>query len=210
MMSAPFARAASTNAFTFGTLSAQRLRRSGVQVCTVKSMTRSAVSFGTSVTGLSAGGAGSLALFQSSMMVAKAAAQAANVTTVMAAAMARIEIKLRGSLSTSLLGTSLLGTSLLGTSLLGTSLLGMNPFGINPSRLARELTKMPPRILLGASRRDLPARRRGDDGGAQRPLFHDDKRGDADREETRRHGKDETESTDQLLGRSAHRSRDGH
>src|SRR5665213_380671 len=200
MMSAPFARAASTNAFTFGTLSAQRLRRSGVQVCTVKSMTRSAVSFGTSVTGLSAGGAGSLALFQSSMMVAACAAQAANVTTVMAAAMARIEIKLRGSLSTSLLGTSLLGTSLL----------GMNPFGINPSRLARELTKMPPRILLGASRRDLPARRRGDDGGAQRPLFHDDKRGDADREETRRHGKDETESTDQLLGRSAHRSRDGH
>src|SRR5665213_1445083 len=98
MMSAPFARAASTNAFTFGTLSAQRLRRSGVQVCTVKSMTRSAVSFGTSVTGLSAGGAGSSALVESSMVVAACVAEAVSVTAVVAVALARLETKLRGTL----------------------------------------------------------------------------------------------------------------
>src|ERR1700683_2771178 len=69
MMSAPLARASSTNFFTLGTESAQRLRRSTVQVCTVKSITRSAVVFGSSVTGLSCGGAGSLALYHSAMMV---------------------------------------------------------------------------------------------------------------------------------------------
>src|SRR5580700_5155828 len=87
MMSAPFARASSTNFLTLGTESAQRLRRSAVQVCTVKSITRSAVSFATSVTGLSCGGGGSLALLHSSMMVCAGAAVEA--ATAMAAAPAK-------------------------------------------------------------------------------------------------------------------------
>src|SRR5580698_8677368 len=86
MMSAPLARAASTKAFTFGTESAQRLRRSIVQVCTVKSITRSAVSFGTSVTGLSCGGVGSFAAYQSSMMVAPRAAPTVSAAAVTAIA----------------------------------------------------------------------------------------------------------------------------
>src|SRR5580704_10731591 len=69
MINAPCSRAASTNFFTFGTESAQRLRRSTVQVCTVKSITRSAVSFETRVTGLSAGGGGNFTWLQSSMTV---------------------------------------------------------------------------------------------------------------------------------------------
>src|SRR5580704_2788305 len=69
MISAPCSRAASTNFFTFGTESAQRLRFSGVQVCTVKSITSNAVSFGTIVTGLSCGGGGNLASLLSSTIV---------------------------------------------------------------------------------------------------------------------------------------------
>jgi hypothetical protein len=57
--SAPLWRAAATSLATFGTELAQRQRRCGVQVCVVKSMTRSAVSFGASVTGASAGGGAS-------------------------------------------------------------------------------------------------------------------------------------------------------
>src|SRR5580658_9934602 len=90
MINAPLARAASTNFFTFGTVSAQRLRFSGVQVCTVKSITSSAVSLGTSVTGLSCGGGGTLALVQSSMMVPARAVTAANSS---AAATAAIEVR---------------------------------------------------------------------------------------------------------------------
>ena len=93
MMSAPLARAASTKAFTFGTESAQRLRRSTVHVCTVKSMTRSAVSFGTSVTGLSCGGGGNFAAYQSSMMVAPCAATPASIAAM--TAIAAIEPTLR-------------------------------------------------------------------------------------------------------------------
>src|SRR6185437_13491043 len=77
MISAPLARAASTNFFTFGTEAAQRGRRACVQVCTVKSMTRSAVVLASSVTGLSCGGAGSFALDQSSMIVVSASAGSA-------------------------------------------------------------------------------------------------------------------------------------
>src|ERR1700720_3677372 len=86
MISAPCWRAASTNFFTFGTEPAQRLRRSGVQVCTVKSITSNAVSFGMSVTGLSAGGGGNLTWLQSSMTVWAHAGFAANsaATTVIA------------------------------------------------------------------------------------------------------------------------------
>ena len=62
--------------------------------------------------------------------------------------------------------------------------------------------------LLGSFRRGLAARRRGEDGGAQRPLLHNDKCGDADREKAGRHGKDKAESADKLLGRSAHRGTD--
>src|SRR5262249_1805015 len=54
---------------TFATERAQRGRRSLVQVCLVKSITSSAVSFAAIVAGLSAGGAGSLALAHSSMTV---------------------------------------------------------------------------------------------------------------------------------------------
>src|SRR5208282_3236816 len=93
MMSAPLARAASTNFFTFGTESAQRLRRSGVQVCTVKSITSSAVSFGTSVTGLSGGGAGSLAWYQSSMMVWARAGIVANTAAIIARAAIGISVR---------------------------------------------------------------------------------------------------------------------
>src|SRR5579863_2661481 len=74
MISAPLARAASTNFFTLGTEAAQRGRRACVQVCTVKSITSRAVVLASSVTGLSCGGAGSLALYQSSMMVVAARA----------------------------------------------------------------------------------------------------------------------------------------
>src|ERR1700693_2428670 len=83
MINAPFTRAASTNFFTFGTESAQRLRRSTVQVCTVKSMTRSAVSFGMSVTGLSAGGGGNLTWLQASITVWAHAGFAANSAATM-------------------------------------------------------------------------------------------------------------------------------
>src|SRR5262249_34601425 len=48
---------------------AQRGRRSFVQVCLVKSMTSSAVSFAAIVAGLSAGGAGNLAVAHSSITV---------------------------------------------------------------------------------------------------------------------------------------------
>src|SRR3984885_8770033 len=101
MMSAPLARAASTKAFTFGTESAQRLRRSIVQVCTVKSITRSAVSFGTSVTGLSCGGVGSFAAYQSSMMVAPRATPTVSAAAV--TAIAAMENTLPGMTSPSLL-----------------------------------------------------------------------------------------------------------
>src|ERR1700731_5177076 len=84
MISAPCSRAASTNFFTFGTESAQRLRRSGVQVCTVKSITSSAVSFGMSVTDLSAGGGGSFTWLQSSMTVWARAEFVANNAAAMA------------------------------------------------------------------------------------------------------------------------------
>src|SRR5580704_11940902 len=83
MISAPLARASSTNFFTFGTESAQRLRRSTVQVCTVKSITRSAVSFGTRVTGLSAGGGGNFTWLQLSMTVWAHAGFAANSVATM-------------------------------------------------------------------------------------------------------------------------------
>src|SRR5580698_5449414 len=86
MINAPLARAASTNFFTFGTESAQRLRRSGVQVCTVKSITSSAVSLALSVTGLSCGGAGSLTWLQSSMTVCARLAVADNNAAVIAIA----------------------------------------------------------------------------------------------------------------------------
>src|ERR1700733_3884088 len=92
MISAPCSRAASTNFFTFGTESAQRLRRSGVQVCTVKSITRGAVSFGTRVTGLSCGGGGSFTWLQSSMTVWARAGFATNSAAATAIA---IEMDLR-------------------------------------------------------------------------------------------------------------------
>src|SRR5579863_1331787 len=97
MISAPLARAASTNFFTFGTEAAQRGRRAGVQVCTVKSMTRSAVVLASSVTGLSCGGAGSFALYQSSMMVVSACAgrAAAPAKAAAIATTAASEIDLR-------------------------------------------------------------------------------------------------------------------
>ena len=60
MISAPLARASVTSFTTFGTESAQRLRRSGVQVCLVKSITSSAVSLGSILAGLSGGGGGNL------------------------------------------------------------------------------------------------------------------------------------------------------
>src|SRR4029450_7351316 len=68
-MKAPFPRACVTRLRTFATERAQRGRRSLVQVCLVKSITSSAVSFGTIVAGLSAGGAGSLAVDHSSITV---------------------------------------------------------------------------------------------------------------------------------------------
>src|SRR5579872_328087 len=86
MISAPLARAASTNFFTFGTDAAHRGRRACVQVCTVKSMTRSAVVLASSVTGLSCGGAGSFALDQSSMIVVSACAGSAAASANAAAA----------------------------------------------------------------------------------------------------------------------------
>src|SRR5580693_5881300 len=97
MMSAPLARAASTNFFTFGTEAAQRGRRACVQVCTVKSMTKSAVVLASSVTGLSCGGAGSFALYQSSMMVvsARAGIDAAPANAAAAVTTERNNIDLR-------------------------------------------------------------------------------------------------------------------
>src|SRR5579863_8466341 len=94
MISAPLARAASTNFFTFGTEAAQRGRRAGVQVCTVKSMTRSAVVLASSVTGLSCGGAGSFALYQSSMIVVSAwAAAPANAAVTETIAASKIDLR---------------------------------------------------------------------------------------------------------------------
>src|SRR5713226_7038410 len=69
MMNAPLARASVTSLRTFGTELAQRRRRSLVQVWLVKSITSRAVSLGTMVAGLSAGGGGSLAVGHSSMRV---------------------------------------------------------------------------------------------------------------------------------------------
>src|SRR4029079_4621958 len=69
MINAPFARACVTRLRTFATESAQRCRRSLVQVWLVKSITSRAVSLGTMVAGLSAGGAGSLADAHSSITV---------------------------------------------------------------------------------------------------------------------------------------------
>src|SRR5262245_25947690 len=68
-MNAPLLRACVTRLRTFATERAQRGRRSFVQVCLVKSMTSSAVSFGTIVADLSAGGAGNLAVAHSSITV---------------------------------------------------------------------------------------------------------------------------------------------
>src|SRR6266540_7360190 len=68
-MKAPLPRACVTRLRTFATERAQRGRRSLVQVCLVKSITSSAVSFGTIVAGLSAGGAGNLAVDHSSITV---------------------------------------------------------------------------------------------------------------------------------------------
>src|SRR5436189_5475146 len=68
-MKAPLLRACVTKLRTFATERAQRGRRSLVQVCLVKSMTSSAVSFGAIVAGLSAGGAGNLAVAHSSITV---------------------------------------------------------------------------------------------------------------------------------------------
>src|SRR5579864_3236167 len=85
MISAPLARAVSMNFFTLGTESAQRGRRAGVQVCTVKSIAKTAVVFGSSVTGLSCGGAGSLALYQSSITVESARTGSAEPTKTTAA-----------------------------------------------------------------------------------------------------------------------------
>src|SRR5216684_2419946 len=68
-MNAPLARASVTSLSTLGTDWAQRGRRALVQVWLVKSITRSAVSRGMIVAGLSAGGGGSLALVHSSIRV---------------------------------------------------------------------------------------------------------------------------------------------
>src|SRR5258707_13422309 len=68
-MKTPLLRACVTRLRTFATERAQRGRRSWVQVCLVKSITSSAVSLGTIVAGLSAGGAGNLAVAHSSMTV---------------------------------------------------------------------------------------------------------------------------------------------
>src|SRR6185437_4688880 len=94
MISAPLARAASTNFFTFGTEAAQRGRRACVQVCTVKSMTRSAVVLASSVTGLSCGGAGSFALDQSSMIVVSACAGSAAAPANAAATETKVPSKI--------------------------------------------------------------------------------------------------------------------
>src|SRR3954454_23128376 len=69
MINAPLARACVTRSRTFATESAQRCRRSLVQVWLVKSITSRAVSLGTMVAGLSAGGDGSLADAHSSITV---------------------------------------------------------------------------------------------------------------------------------------------
>src|SRR5262245_51762340 len=76
MMSAPLARASATSFCTLATELAQRGRRCALQVWLVKSITSSAVSLGSMVTGLSCGGAGSLAAVQSSTMVCAAAGSA--------------------------------------------------------------------------------------------------------------------------------------
>src|SRR5260221_4034660 len=68
-MKAPLLRACVTRLRTFATERAQRGRRSLVQVCLVKSITSSAVSLGTIVAGLSAGGGRKFGVGPSSMTI---------------------------------------------------------------------------------------------------------------------------------------------
>jgi len=88
-MSAPLARASPTSFATLATEAAQRGRRCALQVWLVKSITRSAVSLGSMVTGLSGGGAGSLAAAHSSTMV-WAGAGSAHAHTMIKASSATI------------------------------------------------------------------------------------------------------------------------
>src|ERR1700743_1612965 len=88
MINAPLARASLTNWATLATWSAHRLRRSGVQVCLVKSITRTPVSLASSLAGSSGGAGGSLAVLHSSITVCAdtgaATAQRAQIATQMA------------------------------------------------------------------------------------------------------------------------------
>src|SRR5579871_5120571 len=89
-MKAPLARAAASNFATCGTWLAQRSRRCGVQVCVVKSIARIAVSFATSVTGLSAGAGGSFTPAHSSITDS---AWAPDGTAMLMAATSRVATK---------------------------------------------------------------------------------------------------------------------
>src|SRR5580704_3792776 len=173
MISAPLARASSTNFFTFGTESAQRLRRSTVQVGTVKSITRSAVSFAMSVTGLSAGGGGNFTWLQSSMTVWAHAGCAANSAAMMTTA---IEMDWRSTNS--------------------------SPWVLHKLKPRRRTA-----LLRRRPRRRLTRCRRGQHGGAQRPLFHDHQRHDADDQENHRHRENVAEGAGQIVERGIRRGR---
>src|SRR5512137_2761906 len=69
MTATPFARAAASSFFTFGIEATQRGRRSALQVCLLKSSSRSAVVLGSTAACFTAGAAGACTDDQSSMTV---------------------------------------------------------------------------------------------------------------------------------------------